>query len=246
VQSTSDLKDADGNYLKDCVICQQRLDDPIHAFYQFIADPTHELYRYCGYMHWDCFARWENREPFARQYFQHERWIASRCKNAIAYADESLFVVVTPGKWHQFAVVHLAETASRFSVNLEDWEEWLDHRWIDRCHHDLEREALGDVLPTMRLVCPTPRDLYISAGIDPDQQWPDDPHEPSNHWKYLLASMSLAIRAQHNGIACPLCGMVSTDYTFTAVKMEQLESLPYLTCPHCDGNFGPRERHFEP
>ena len=246
MKQSSELKDDHGNYLKDCVLCGKRLDDPIHAFFQFIRDPQHELYRYCGYMHWDCFAEWENRRPFAREFFHYERRMPRHCGKAIAYVDEAVLVEVIPGKWLQYGSVLLAETASRFSVTLEDWEEWLEYKWIDHCRHELEREALGDVLPMLRLVCPTPRDVLISAGIDPDQEWPDDPHVPSNHWRYLLASLSLIARAQNRGIPCPLCGMFSTDYTYTAVKMEQYDSLPYLTCPNCGGDFGPRERHFIP
>ena len=239
-------RDDDGNYLVDCVLCGQRLDDPVRLFHQFIRDPKHELYRYCGFMHWDCLATWEHRRRFAREYFEHEQWMTRYGHKAVAYLDEATLVYVLPDKWLQYVTVVLAETASVFTNDLENWEEWLEHKWVDHCQHDVEREALGDVLPMLRANFPTPRDLLLSAGIDPDEERPGDPHSPVGHGSYILACCSLAMRAEEQGLVCPLCGMFSTDYTFTPVKMAELDRLPYLTCPNCDGNFGPPEHHFVP
>jgi hypothetical protein len=75
-------------------------------------------------------------------------------------------VTANPDKFVGEVDVMLAETASGFRIPLADWEDWLGAEWFEICRHEIEREALGAVLPLLRSKLPTADAIIAAAGME--------------------------------------------------------------------------------
>jgi hypothetical protein len=129
--------------------------------------PESDLWRYSdAVMHWDCYAKWEQRPRFARMYFDAQReWSERNPFWGIAHSDESLLVTVKPKPVGKVDVM-LAATGSYFRVLLRDWEDWLDGEWFEGCHHEIEHEALAAVLPLLRSKFSSAEAAVAAAGMN--------------------------------------------------------------------------------
>ena len=47
-------------------------------------------------------------------------------------------------------------------MKLADWQDWLEGEWFESCHHEVEREARGKLLPFFREKFPT-ADAVVEA-----------------------------------------------------------------------------------
>lgn len=122
------------------------------------------LSHYCdAAMHWDCYAAWTYRHRFARSYF--EFWVEEERQNPFwyrVYVDENVLVEVNPDNQVAGVVICLAETGSRHSIHIVDWEWWLSS--ADEGHHQIETEAIHVAKAILRQQRPTIASLL--QGID--------------------------------------------------------------------------------
>lgn len=79
-----------------CPLCQELISKPIFATSGIFIPPTNPLWRYCdAAMHWACYATWEHRERFAREYVQ--MWIENEKDNpnwARVFLDRFSFITL--------------------------------------------------------------------------------------------------------------------------------------------------------
>ena len=144
---------------QECPLCGVSMShgDRRFATSHFIADPDHDLWRFSdAVMHWDCYARWEHRPRFGRMYFESNvEWAGSNPYWGIAHRDDRVLVTVKLNRTVGEVDVLLAETGSSFRIKRRDWGDWLGGEWSDGCHHEVEREALADVIPLLRFKFPS-------------------------------------------------------------------------------------------
>jgi hypothetical protein len=63
-----------------CPLCEELISGPVFSTSGIFFPPTDPLWRYCdAAMHWACYATWEHRERFAREYVQ--MWIENEKHN---------------------------------------------------------------------------------------------------------------------------------------------------------------------
>ena len=143
--------------LRDCPLCREVIEEDSAVFVPRPFFIGAEFWAYAKVpIHWDCFARWEQRPEFARRYFQANVESAEHNQFwGIAHRDEQSFVSVNPSQYVQEIQVMLAETASDFRVKLADWQDWLEGGWFESCNHEVEKEALGKLLPFFHEKFPT-------------------------------------------------------------------------------------------
>jgi hypothetical protein len=139
--------DEGGEYLTECILCNQRLSDPVYV--------TSDFEEPWGYsdaaMHWDCFARWEHRQEFANLYFQEQvDWFKGNSYWKILKRTQDICVVY--GKAANQVEVILRQSGSSFRVNQKDWAQWLAKEWMASPNHELERTALEQNLSLLRTV----------------------------------------------------------------------------------------------
>lgn len=118
-------------------------------------------------VHWDCYAKWRHRARFARRLFGHCRR-TSGCDSywGVALADDHVLVTVNPDERVSEIDVMQADTGSSLRIALTEWKDWLACAWRESCHHDIEREALARVLPSLRSRLPTAEDVVAAAGVN--------------------------------------------------------------------------------
>jgi hypothetical protein len=137
----------DDEYLDDCVLCNQKLSDPVYATPAF-KEPW-------GYndsaMHWDCFAKWEHQQEFANFYFQQR--VDSLRENPYWHIlKRTEDVCVAYGKAIDEVNVILRKSGSSFQVDKENWTQWLENEWMASPSHEVERAALEQSLPLLKTV----------------------------------------------------------------------------------------------
>lgn len=233
--------------LRKCPLCDDVIDEGDRVFYARPFSLDADLYRFVETpMHWDCYARWEQRPRFARQYFNanvdsirhNQFWEVVRC-------DEEILVTVNPSEYVREASVVLAETGSDFRIYLDDWADWLEGEWFEACSHECEREALGAIIPSLREQFPTGEVLINAAGMsaDGDEDEASPTREPGGMVERIsheFACEKLAKRAAQKGITCPRCGQFSDDYDYRRVGMVTADGpQSCLVCKSCQGEFGP-------
>jgi hypothetical protein len=162
--------------VSECPLCGRVLDEQDELFGTwgvFTAD--WELFPYCdATMHWSCYADWPRREAFAREYFDF--WVeeekTSRCW-AKAYLDERVLMTVNPfhGR-HSQAILVLARTGMRISVNMAEWERWLEcpETSEGRKLYPLVVDELREVVPALKAAIPT-RDAVMDALDGESKGW---------------------------------------------------------------------------
>ena len=214
--------------------------DQLFATTHFLG-PESDLYSFSdAVMHWDCYAKWEHRQRFARMYFESAQgWKVNQHWSA-AHSDTELLVTVNTDKFVAEVDITLAQTGSGFRVALAEWEDWLAGEWFESCHHEIERDALGAVIPLLRSKLPTPETIASAAG----RKIGDEPSAQNSgmvtNVMYEFAFRKMAARAAEKGVACPGCGIFSNDYKCVSVK-RVAESGPQscLVCRGCGKEFGP-------
>lgn len=226
--------------LPDCPLCREVIeeDSPVFVMRPFYIA---EYWQYAKEpIHFDCFARWDKRPDFARRYFDANVEDADRNQFwGIAHRDENCFVSVNPSQYVQEVQVMLAETASDFRVKLPEWQDWLEGEWFETCRHEVEREALGRVIPLFREKFLTAEVVVEAAGFSPEEP-PAKPEGMVGVISYEFACDDLARRATEKGLACPHCGDFSNDYEYRKVEMVDPDG-PHsvLVCKNCEEEFGP-------
>lgn len=230
-----------------CPLCEGPIteEDAAYAARPFPLEA--DLYRYVKVpIHWDCFARWEQRPRFASQYFaanvrsagDNRFWGVARC-------DERVLVTVNPAEFVKQIDVLLAETASSFRVHLDDWQDWLAGEWFEGCRHEAERDALGPVIPSLRDGLPTPEAVVEAAGMSSGETGQDAGgtlNPAVGRIMYEIACRDLAERAARKGLACPQCGEFSDDYDYRAVETVSPDGpQSRLVCKGCGADFGPSD-----
>jgi hypothetical protein len=191
-------------------------------------------------IHWDCFARWEKRPEFARQYFQAN--VAAMEHNrfwGVARRDEQALVTVNPSRYVEEISVLLAATGSSFRVPLADWSDWLAGEWFEACSHEVERAALAALVLSFRTAFPTAEAVVVAAGFSAEER-PAGLDGVVGQVSYEFACQDLARRAAEMGMACPLCGAFADDYEYRRVEEVDPEGPRFvLVCKGCEGEFGP-------
>jgi hypothetical protein len=234
-------------YGQPCPLCGVKMTtaDRRFATSHFIADPAHDLWQYSdAVMHWDCYARWEHRPRFARMFFAANRgWSGTNPYWGVALADEDVLVTANPDPYVGEVDVLLAATGSGARVPLADWEDWLGGEWFEACRHEVEREAMAEVVPRLRALLPTPEALASAAGMALGGGSPVAAMGGMvARVSHEFACQKLAERAATKGLACPRCGGFSTDYEFDQVESVS-DSGPQsrLVCRGCGAGFGPSD-----
>jgi len=222
-----------------CPLCREVIEDgsPVFVMRPFYIA---EYWQYAKVpIHWDCFARWEKRPDFARRYFEANVGGAENNQFwGVAHRDELSFVSVNPSQYVQEVQVMLAETGSDFRVKLADWQDWLEGEWFEACRHEVEREALGRMIPLFREKFSTAEAAVKAAGFSPDER-PAEP-EGLSPIMYEFACDDLARRAAEKGLACPGCGEFSNDYEYRKVEIVDPDGpRSVLVCKNCEEEFGP-------
>jgi len=191
-------------------------------------------------IHWDCYAQWELRPRFARQYFQanvdamrhNQFWGIVQC-------DARVMLTVNPSQYVEEVEVLLAATGSSFRIPLRDWVDWLRGEWFDACRHEVEREILTALAPSWQVELPTAEALIEAAGFDERREVPK--RSPMvERISYEFACENLAKRVAQKGLACPNCGKVSNEYVYQRLESVSLEGpRSCLKCTNCEHEFGP-------
>jgi hypothetical protein len=194
-------------------------------------------------IHWDCYAEWEHRPRFARQYFRanvaamtHNRfWGVARC-------DDRVLLTINPGGYVREIEGLLAETGSAFRIPMDDWQDWLDGEWFEACRHEVEREALADLVAAWRTELPTPEDVARAAGFGDREPETPRVNPMVERVCYEFACEALAKRSADKGTACPHCGRFSNEYEYRRVATVSPDGpRSCLVCKACGSEFGPVE-----
>jgi len=227
--------------LPTCPLCKDVIEeeDAVFVARPFAIDS--DLYAYVEMpIHWDCYAEWELRPRFARQYFQanvdamrhNQFW-------GIAQCDARVMVTINPSQYVAEVEVLLAATGSSFRIPLRDWEDWLGGEWFDACRHEVEREVLAVLVPTWQVELPTADALVQAAGFDGRREAPKQ-SPMVERISYEFACENLAKRVAQKGLACPNCGNFSNEYVYQRVECVSLDGpRSYLKCTSCEHEFGP-------
>jgi len=202
--------------------------------------PASDLFSFSdAAMHWDCYVKWEHQARFARLHFETRRaWAPQNKYWGTALVTDDVLATLNPDLYVGEADVMLARTGSGIRVNLYDWEEWLAGSWFESCSHEMEREAVGDILPLLRKEIPTVRSLLAASGMASGTQSID------SEARSILAHFAcakLAARADEKGIACPGCKTFSNDYEYVPQEVVDPKSADtsHLVCRACGRKFGP-------
>lgn len=235
--------------LKTCPLCRRpiRNGEPVFCTRPY-TPPDPELFSFARVpIHWSCYATWDHRPRFARQYFDEQvRWAEGNEFWSVARKDEAVLVSVNPAQYVEEVDVILAATGSSLRVPLGAWEEWVAVGWLDSCAHESERDALGEVLPALRADLPSAEALLAAAGIPAEDAGGPSPHiEPGgmvDRITYEFACEKLATRAGEKGMACPHCDYFGMDFQYERVESVSTDGpRSSLVCPACEARFGPDE-----
>jgi len=230
--------------LPSCPLCNDVIasDSPVYYARPFAMDA--EFYSLVERpIHWDCYARWERRPEFARQYFQanvaamehNQFWGVARC-------DDRVMLTINPGQYVREIEVLLADTGSAFRISVDDWQDWLDGEWYEGCRHEVEREALAPLIAAWKEELPTPEAVAEAAGYRDGEQEEVERSPAVERISYEFACENLAKRAADKGMACPHCGEFSNDYEYRRVASVSLDGpQSCLFCKACEKEFGPDE-----
>jgi Leucine-rich repeat (LRR) protein len=230
--------------LPTCPLCKGVIDEGASTYYARPFAMDAEFFSLVEQpIHWDCYACWEQRPQFARQYFQanvaamqhNQFWGMARC-------DDRVMLTINPGQYVREIEVLLAETGSAFRISMNDWQDWLDGEWFEGCRHEVEREALAPLITAWKEELPTPEALAEAAGLRDGEQEVPQTTPMVERITYEFACENLARRAASKGMACPHCSQFSNDYEYRRVASVSLDGpQSCLFCKACEKEFGPDE-----
>ena len=232
--------------LRECPLCAEVIDEGQRAFCtRPFTPPDPELFAFARVpIHWGCYAAWEHRVRFARLYFEEQvRWAEGNQFWGIARKDDTVLVSVNPSKYVEEIDIIPAATGNSIRVPLTDWEQWLAGGWFDGCAHAAARDALGELVPSLRAEFPTVQKLLVSAGVAEEAGHSPAGTEPGgavDRIQYEFACQKLAARAVEKGVTCPECGHSGTDFRYERVETVTADGpRSRLVCPACEAGFGP-------
>jgi hypothetical protein len=123
------------------------LADPIYATSHFIADSSHDLWRFSdAAMHWDCYVRWPDQARFASMFFdaavkrsETDPW-PIYWSTLLKLAD----VLVLYGFAVNEVSVVLRKSGTDLRVPRKMWQHWLSSGWREDCRPGLEYDAVAE------------------------------------------------------------------------------------------------------
>ena len=143
----------DGTYASECALCGNPLTEPIFATSHFIADKSHELYRFSdAAMHWDCYAGWPEQARFAAMYFE-ARLSAAESDPWPKYWPvlwKSSGALVQYGLAVNEISVILKKSGTDIRVARNEWPRWLNGEWRCGCRPGLEANAVRELIPDLQ------------------------------------------------------------------------------------------------
>jgi hypothetical protein len=117
-----------------------------------LGNPGHRLFKYSdAATHWDCFAKWPDRDEFARLYFDAVRADAVGNKYWPVISELETILVRFGVAINEISVV-LRKIGTDHRVKRPDWSRWLKGGYIESCNHPLEQEAVEEALPFLRTI----------------------------------------------------------------------------------------------
>lgn len=146
-------KNKDGSYASSCALCEQPLSNPIFATSHFIADQTHDLYRFSdAAMHWDCYSRWPHQSRFASMFFEAnvKRLEIDPWPKYWPVVWKSKDVLVQYGLAVSEVSILPKKTGATIRIQRADWSSWIEGEWQNSCKHPLEFQALADLIPDIK------------------------------------------------------------------------------------------------
>ena len=150
----------DGTYASRCALCGLQLTNPIFATSHFMADRTHDLYRYSdAAMHWDCYLNWPDQARFASLHFEACLQLSERVEWQgvwdILWKSTDAFLQY--GRFVEEASLYFRKSGTNIRVERERWQAWLDGEWREQCRPGLEYEAVAEYIPKLaRVALPEP------------------------------------------------------------------------------------------
>lgn len=232
--------------LPECRLCKDVIEEGQSVFCtRPFMPPEPDLFGFARVpMHWGCYANWEHRLRFARLYFDEQvKWAEGNQFWGIARKDDAVLVSVNPSRYVEEVDVILAATGSSIRVPLVDWEEWLAGRWFDSCSHEVDRDALSEVIPTLQAELSTVQGLLVAAGVAEEAGQSPPGMESGgalDRIQYEFACQKLAARAVEKGLTCPHCDHFGNDFRYERVEMVSADGpQSQLVCPACEASFGP-------
>jgi hypothetical protein len=156
-----------------CALC----DGPIDALGDFFRasgvflPPGDALTPYCNApLHWECYAKWPDRERFARQYVR--AWVKATRLNPfwwIVHQDERVLITANPERSVEEACIRLSAVGSDIRVPLPQWPKWIaEPERVTQGLHELEKRELKKVLPKLRERFPD--DHAVVHAINSDEK----------------------------------------------------------------------------
>ncbi len=143
----------DGTYATACALCGKPLTEPIFATSHFIADQSHDLYRFSdAAMHWECYVRWPDQARFADMYFE-ARSKMSRTGRWPQYWPvlwSSQDLLVQYGVVVDEVSVILRKSGTDIRVKRGDWPSWVAGDWRQGCRPGIECEAVAAVVSELQ------------------------------------------------------------------------------------------------
>ena len=234
-----------------CMLCEQPLgcsSSHLRHLRGVFLPEDDPLFRFCDApMHWSCYAKWPQRERFARANFA--LWIEHEKANpywAKVYGDDLVFVSfklthVSSDQEPEFpgVSVRLAKTGTEIRVQSVEWEEWLEGGALDAAAlHPLEVAAIREVLPRLRSAIPSID--QAATLVDWNAKHVLSKAQKREKYYRIQKEYNEKCREAHHrierdGLSCPHCGIHSRDFRFVDGGEERQS---YFICRNCPRSFG--------
>jgi hypothetical protein len=143
-------RNPDGTYISGCSLCGHTLADPIYATSHFIADRSHDLWRFSDTaMHWKCYVRWPEQARFASMFFDEAMKRSETHPWPIYWSAllKSADVLVLYGFAVNEVSVVLRKSGTDMRVPRKMWQHWLSGGWREDCRPGLEYDAVAELIP---------------------------------------------------------------------------------------------------
>lgn len=155
------VTNGDGTYESRCALCGDPLTEPIFATSHFIADQTHDLYRFSdAAMHWTCYAKWPHQGRFSSMYFE----AAVRRSETAPWPKywpillRSADMLVLYGLAVDEVSVFLRKSGTDTRIARDEWQHWLSGGWREQCRPGLQYDAIAEVIPELARMTLPPQD----------------------------------------------------------------------------------------
>lgn len=161
-----------------CTLCDEIIneDDALFSTSGVFIQPESPLSVYCDSgMHWDCYAKWKQREEFAVLYFRHLRNSLSRNGNfCYIHSDDDIYITA-PAKlvfgnakdYEKRITLLIAKVGLRMEVESDSWDRLVANGFAGwEFNHSLEEEIFkGEILPKLQAQFFAIDELLTKAGV---------------------------------------------------------------------------------